>query len=102
MAGANTPFPRLAMSDEEHEIVDPPLAAHVACSGEAALQLVELILFALIDRKIVSRDDMVAEIESLASEMPTVDAQQRPLTVRGRLIQVANSLMAMPEDRDAR
>jgi hypothetical protein len=62
-------------------------------AGEAALQLTELILFVLIDRKLIDRDELVADIENLAAMTPDVAPAQLK-TLKARLSELANSISA--------
>jgi hypothetical protein len=60
-------------------------------AGEAALQLVELIMLTLIDRKLIGRDELIHEIESLAAATPEIAPAQLK-TLKARLGEVAGSL----------
>jgi hypothetical protein len=63
-------------------------------TGEAALQVLEIVLLRLIDRQIIAADDLVAEIESLAEAMPEHGWRPAAWTVKGRLTVLANTLSA--------
>jgi hypothetical protein len=63
-------------------------------AGEAAFQVLEMLLLTLVDRKIIEPQALIAEIESLALETPDIGSRPALLTVRGQLSALANSLSA--------
>ncbi|HEY7800425.1 MAG TPA: hypothetical protein VIA80_16785 [Hyphomonadaceae bacterium] len=63
-------------------------------AGEAAFQVLEMLLLTLIDKKIIEPHALIAEIESLASENPDIGRRPSSVTVGGRLSVPANSLSA--------
>jgi hypothetical protein len=64
-------------------------------AGQAALQVVEVILLALVERGVVDKDDVVAQIESLASAATSEASDPPPMTLKGHLTQLALSLSAL-------
>jgi hypothetical protein len=70
-------------------------------AGRSALQIVEVILLALIERGLLDKDEIVGQIESLASEAASdVLGPPSPMTLKGHLTQLALSLSAQSGDRD--
>lgn len=65
---------------------------HCCSCGDAAMQAVEVMMLALIDRELIDRDHLVAELESLVLATPDIGTHQTNLTLRATLSQLANSL----------
>jgi hypothetical protein len=71
------------------------LAAPVnTAAGEAAFQVLEMLLLALIERGVIAPETLVAEIESLAAATPETGMRPPASTLKGQLGVLANSLSA--------
>ena len=63
-------------------------------AGEAAFQVLEMLLLTLIDKRIIDPDALIAEIESLALATPAIGKPSSALTLRGQLGRLAGSISA--------